>query len=170
MSGATERLTTGDLVLDASRCRCRREDNGRLDIAFPGGELEDVQLIPTFPLSRRLRMIAVRNADGDEVALIDDASKLEAASREVMQEELERSYFMPRITNILGAEEKLSILTLEVETDRGPRTIDIRNARRSFRRLARSRVVIRDVDGNRYEVRNWTRLPAYGRDLIGQYL
>jgi hypothetical protein len=158
-------------VLDAAACTCRRNDTGGLDIEIRDGDsFLDVHLIPTFPLSRRRKMVAVRDRDGEEVALIDDVARLNADSRQVAEEELERAYFMPRITEILEAEEELNVLTLECETDRGPRTVQIRNARRSIRKLPHNRVVIRDVDGNRYEIRNLDALSLYARNALTQYI
>lgn len=166
----SDRLETGDPVLSAIDVTCRRQDNGHLVLTHPRLHVEDVHLISTFPLSRPQRMVVVRDSNGNEVAFLDDVSKLDADSRHVVAEELERSYFMPRITEILNTEEKLNVLTIEVETDRGPRTIQIRNARRSIRKLSGKRVIICDVDSNRYEIGDWTALSAYGRDFLAQYL
>ncbi len=157
-------------ILKASECTCRREPSGRLNISFPGGEFENVHMVPTFPLSCRGRMVAVLNAEGEEVAMLDRIGGLEPSSRRVAIDELERSYFMPRILLIEADKEELGVLTLDVLTDRGPRTVQIRNPRRSFRKLPNNRVAIRDVDGNRYEIRDWTNLDSYARELIGQYL
>lgn len=157
-------------ILDAADVKCARQPNGHLDIVYPDGEWSDVHVTPTFPLSRRNAMVAVRDSNGEEVALLDDITKLDSDSREIMTEEMERSYFMPRITDILFAEEKMNVLTIEAETDRGPRTIQLRNPRRAIRKLPRNRVVIRDVDNNRYEIKDWTALPIYGRELLSQHM
>ncbi len=163
-------MQTSTPILDAAGTTCSRQPSGHLNIAHPEGEWSDVHVTPTFPLSRRNAMVAVRDSTGEEVALLDDISKLDSASREIMTEEMERSYFMPRITDILYAEEKMNVLTLEAETDRGPRTIQLRNPRRAIRKLPRNRVVIRDVDNNRYEIKDWTSLPLYGRELLSQHM
>lgn len=157
-------------ILKASECKCSRQPSGRLNITFSDGKLEDVHMVPSFPLSRRGRMVAILNAEGEEVAMLDRIGNLDPSSRRVAVEELERSYFMPRIVLIESDKEELGVLTLDVLTDRGSRTIQIRNPRRSFRKLPNNRVAIRDVDGNRYEIRDWTELDRYARELIGQYL
>lgn len=161
---------TDEMVIDAAPVKCSRRDGGGLDMELPGRKLSDVNLIPAFPISGRKRMIAVLDKKGEELGFIDDISKLDSESRAVVKEELERSYFMPRITDIIEAEEKLSVLTLETETDRGERIIQVRNPRQSIRKLPHNRVVIKDVDGNRYEIRDWTSLPSYGRELLVQYM
>ncbi len=157
-------------ILDAAGVNCSRKPNGHLYVVHSEGEWSDVHVTPTFPLSKRNAMVAVRNTAGEEVALLDDVSKLDSDSREIMSEEMERSYFMPRITDILFAEEKMNVLTIEAETDRGPRTVQLRNPRRAIRKLPHNRVVIRDVDNNRYEIKDWTALPIYGRELLSQHM
>ena len=157
-------------ILDCATVACKRGDNGHLRLLCPDREWEDVHFTPTFPLSRRFRLVAVRNPEGNEIAMLDDVAKLDPESKQIVADEMERSYFMPVITDILSVEEKLNVLTLEVETDRGPRTVQLRNPRKSIRKLPRSRVVIGDVDNNRYEIRDWTQLAGYGRELLGQYM
>ncbi|MFW6414432.1 MAG: DUF1854 domain-containing protein [Verrucomicrobiota bacterium] len=163
-------LTFDDKVIDAALLKARRRSGGGLDIELPGQILSDIHLTPAFPISGRKRMVMILNREGEELGFIDNISKLDAASRSVIEEELERSYFMPRIITIIDAEEKLSVLTLSTETDRGGRTIQVRNPRQSIRKLPYNRVVIKDVDGNRYEIRDWTRLQPYGREILVQYM
>jgi hypothetical protein len=109
--------------------------------------------------------------------LTNNGNELEEGALKVVHDpasladgELERSYFMPRIIDIESADEELNVLSFDAVTDRGARKIEIRHPRRSFRTMPDNRVVIRDVDGNRYEIPDWTVLPAYARELIREHL
>ncbi len=62
------------------------------------------------------------------------------------------------------------MLNWTVDTDRGRRIFQLKNLRRNIRRIGRERVVIRDVDGNRYEVRRVSALPTHAQELLDQYL
>ena len=115
-------------------------------------------------------MIVVRDEEGTEVGVLGDISGLDAASRRIVNEELERSYFLPRITDVLAVDEDLGVVTWKVITDRGPRTFQVRRVRQNTRRIGRWRVIIRDVDGNRYEMKDWTALPPRAQRCIEQYL
>ncbi|MFO7821647.1 MAG: DUF1854 domain-containing protein [Lentisphaeria bacterium] len=170
MTDTHNRLETGDVVLNAAEAKCQYRQSGQLDIIHTDGAFKDVHLIPTFPLSHRNLMVAILNADGEEVAFIDDACKLDSESKRNVKYEIERAYFMPKIQDIYSEKDVLGVITLETQTDRGPRTVQIRNARRSIRKLPNNRIVIRDVDSNRYEIPDWTKLPIYGRDLLEQYM
>jgi hypothetical protein len=77
---------------------------------------------------------------------------------------------MPRIVDVLAIREKLNVLAWDVETDRGQRTFEVRYVRQNVRGLGRQRLIIRDVDGNRYEIRNWRAFPQRAQRLIERYL
>ena len=159
-----------DFVIKAGDVRFRREADGRV-VLLRGGERTAVRgLLSAFPLTHAGRIVAVRDEEGNEIGLLDDAHALDAESRRIVAEEVERSYFMPRITDILDVREELNVVTWEVETDRGRRTFEVRHILRNIRRLRRRRVVIKDVDGNRYEIRDWLKLPAPARELMQMYM
>ena len=54
----------------------------------------------------------------------------------------------------------------QVETDRGPRTFEIRSSRRDMRVLSAGRILIRDADGNLYEVPDYRQLDPQSRALV----
>ncbi|MAF29262.1 MAG: hypothetical protein CL819_08540 [Croceicoccus sp.] len=127
-------------------------------------------VLSCFPLSSPSTLVSIRDEDGREVGILTDIKNLDAESQGVLQEELERSYFMPRITDIYAIEEDLNINTWKVETTRGPRVFQTRAERKSIRRMGGNYLVIRDVDGNRYEVRNWARLSPKARSYIESFI
>ena len=172
MSGQANKIFQeySDILLDAATLRCLKDTEGRLVISGDTREVRAFSILTAFPITRPGHMVSVRDADGEEVAIIDDISKLDPNSREVVQQELEKSYFMPRITDIIYSEEKLGVLTMEVDTDKGSRTFQIRNIRKSIRQVGKGRVIIRDVDGNRYEIPHWASLYSRGRNILMEYL
>ena len=95
---------------------------------------------------------------------------LDEISRQIVVEELERTYFMPRITDVYDIHDDLGVVSWEVATDKGDRSFHVRNIRQNVRKMGRRRLVIRDVDGNRYEIRDWARPPAPPEKLLEPYL
>ena len=77
---------------------------------------------------------------------------------------------MPRITDIHSIKETLNVEEWDVETNKGPRTFQVRHARQNVRRLGPRRFAIKDVDGNRYSVRDWINLPPQAQKLFDPYL
>ena len=58
------------------------------------------------PLSEPEQFIVLSDSDGNELGIVRDLSKLEPASREVLQEALQRTYVIERITRILEVEKE----------------------------------------------------------------
>ena len=85
----------------------------------------------------------------------------------MLKEALHRTYFLPVIEGISHIREEYGVILADLETSSGPRRIEIRGYRRNVRPLSRGRVLIEDVDGNRYELRDWSRLPKRTREILG---
>lgn len=119
-----------------------------------------------FPLTRPEKYVVVSSERGAFVGLIKNYKKLDPDSLAVVEEGLEESYFLPRITRIHEIEDRFRIMIWTVETDRGPRRFEVRSRRRDIRWLSDRHVVIQDVDGNRYEIEDLNALDAHSRDLL----
>ncbi|MCH7790062.1 MAG: DUF1854 domain-containing protein, partial [Acidobacteria bacterium] len=59
------------------------------------------------------------------------------------------------------------VVYADVETSSGPRQLEIRQIRTNIRLLSKNRALIEDVEGNRYELRDWGRLPKLTREILG---
>ena len=157
-------------ILAAEKATFRVDNAGQLSLSTDGSQYEVGMVARAFPLSEAEKMIVVRDKDGEELAIIDDLTKLDDVSREALSERLEKSYFMPQIKHVYKVEEHLGIVAWDVETDRGRRTFEVRSVRQNTRRIGRWRVIIRDVDGNRYEIKNWGELNEQAQQFIEQYI
>jgi hypothetical protein len=159
-----------NLIEEPQSVRFTRNETGRL-LLHRGDEKTEIGLtVGAFPLSNPGTMICLKDLDGNEIAILKDMNKLEASSKELLKEELDRCYFMPRIVDILDTTEKLNIVNMDIKTNRGFRTIQIKNIRNSIRKLGKGRIIIRDLDGNRYEIRKVDELSEAAQDMLDVYL
>ena len=157
-------------VLDPEDATFWRDRFGQLMLKLADGqEYREVVLTLAFPLTHPSRMLVVRDSDLHEIGVIDDYLTVDEQSRKLLEEELEKAYFVPRITRILSADQEHGLATFEVETDRGPRTIQVEFLQR-IRFLAGGRVVMQDVDANRYEISNINDLDARSQAILEPYL
>jgi hypothetical protein len=157
-------------VLPATRAHFERDDDGTVWLRTGDDRQAVSSMQGAFPLSHRLCMISLRDLDGNEIAMLDSVESLDAASARIVEDELQRSYFMPRITDIIDIHEAHNVVEWDVETDKGPRTFQVRGVRKNVRRIGDKRLVVKDVDGNRYEIRDWTQLDAHPQELLDPYL
>ena len=125
-----------------------------------------VRPMRAFPLSHRDRYIVLRDEERNEVGVIEDLAALEPDSREAVRDCLERTYVIPQIVKIHTIEIRKQIPTWEVDTDRGPRTIEMRSTRRDLHVMASGQVIVRDADGNQFEVADRRALDPASRTLL----
>lgn len=156
---------------DADQVELRRPQHGKNLRLRVNGEDHDVgRIASAFPLSSSLESVAFFDTEGEEIGVMKNADSLDSTSRRILQEELDKSYFMPRILEIREMEESLGVEEWTVVTDKGERSFQVRDPRRKVRKLSETRVVIKDVDGNRYEIEDWTRMDRNSIRLLMRHL
>ncbi|MFH1007489.1 MAG: DUF1854 domain-containing protein [Candidatus Latescibacterota bacterium] len=152
-------------LLDPTKLRVLVDEFGDLEVQFEEKVYPKVQALRAFPISTADRFIVLWDEDGEEIGMIEDPGALDAASGKVLADELERRYFIPRITRVNRIDESYEMPRWEVETNRGARHFELQT-RQDARRLGGGRVLIRDADGNRYEIPNLARLDAASRAIV----
>lgn len=162
-------------TIDAFRVHGRevklvRNGDGGVTLTLRGQAMPLGGVAAAFPLTRPRKLISLRDEDGQEVAILEHAKQLDETSRAVLNEELDRAYFMPRVNDIRAIDEDMNVVEWDVDTDRGERVFQVRNVRRNVRRIGERRMMIKDVDGNRYEIRDWMILPANAQKLLEPYI
>lgn len=118
-----------------------------------------------FPYTAPQDIIVFMDDEGTELGWLVELDRLDAESRQALEAVLQEEYLIPRIERILTAKEEFDIITWQVVTDRGTRTIEIRG-RRNIRWIGPGRVLVKDADGNRYEIPNVEQLDPQSRDIV----
>jgi len=154
-------ITEENLYRDTFGVLKLKRDEGRDEVA--------VRPTRAFPLSDPHRFVALVDAGGTELALIEDLAALPPKPRELLLQELEQSYFLPQVLAVQQITDDFGVQRWEVETDRGARTFEVRS-REDLRWVHPGHLLIRDVDGNRYEVKRFEDLDHASRIKIETYL
>jgi hypothetical protein len=160
-------MTDNNNQLDAKDLRVYRSNRGTLCVQVADKTYEDIRVRRAFPLVHADRYIGFIQADGSELGLLEDPRGLDAESSAVLDQELDKTYFLPIITEFQDLGEEHNVIYMDVVTSSGPRTIYVRGYRNKIRALPRNRALIEDVEGNRYEVRELDSFPELTRDVLG---
>lgn len=84
-----------------------------------------------------------------ELGILRSLADLPPEGQDLLAAEIEKAYFVPRILRIHSIEERFGIQRWEVTTDRGRRAFEL-TERSHLRPFDNARLVVKDVDGNRY--------------------
>ena len=125
-----------------------------------------VAVARAFPLSDPDHYLGFLDGAGKDIGLLYDPSQLDPESRQIVDEELDKRYFVPVVKRVLTIKEEFGTIYWSVETDRGQKEIIVRNLRDNLQELSASRVIITDVDGNRFEFVDVSKLDNKSQGVI----
>ena len=144
--------------LNSKRLKISRNQFAELEAELPDGSVHaPVEPVRTFPLTQPDQYISLLDAEKNELGLIEDIKQLKKVDRAILAEELEKCYFMPKITRIHALAGQFGVTQWEAETEVGSVSFDLRS-RNDITLLDGGRVLIKDIDGNRYEIVNYHQL------------
>lgn len=166
------------VALTPANAKFFRSKGGLISMTFTNADgneetFERVEIIRAFPITNPDEFLAVRNAsDGrrDEIGLIDSIHIFNEETISLLNEELERRYFIPEITKIYSMKEKYGYHYTEALTSAGRIKFVMNNPSNSIRTLEDGRVLITDTDGNCFCLRDPQKLDKASYRLIEIYL
>ena len=134
-----------------------------------GSEVDGVVPVRAFPISAPACGLALLDAEGHEVAWIDDPAALPEPSRSVLRAALASREFMPEIQRIDTVSSFATPSQWAIMTDRGATTLILR-AEDDIRRLGHDGLLIADSYGIHYLVRDMRKLDRHSRKLLDHFL
>lgn len=159
------------IYIDRNTAQFTRKGITSVDVTFSDGKvLENLQPRRLFPVSDRTRYVSLLDSTGAEQAVIRDLTVLPAEQQQIITECLEEYYLVPKILSITDFKERFDGITLYTETDHGPANIEIRTLMHGLRMDGPVRALVRDVNDNRYEIPDVTKLDLRSRQILARYL
>ncbi len=137
-----------------------------------GEHYDRVSVYRAFPFTEPERYLSVRLPDNKsvEIGIIESLDAFDEGTAALLREQLALRYFTPKITRVYGAVDRRGFSTLDVETDRGRCRFSFRGGSDAVTRLSETRLIFTDLDGNRFEVPDVTRLSAREQKRLDLYL
>jgi len=135
----------------------------RVHAALLGAPAIPVSLVQARPLTDPGGTIAIIDARKRCVGEVSSLMELSEESRAVARLELERRYCIAVIVTVESTLVDFGSRYWQVLTDRGARRFLVRDPQRSVLRLPPDRVMLRDVQGNRFLIPSLSALDAASR-------
>ena len=129
-----------------------------------------VRVVCAAPLSQPDRYICFLDEKNEVICTVEDPIDLDAVSQRIVKEEIEQRYMTAIIKRIDSLKSEFGVSYWEVETDRGDREFVVRNVSENAQWITDRRLLLLDVDGNRFEIANLEVLDKKSRGLVEMVL
>lgn len=129
-----------------------------------------VRVVCAAPLSQPDRYICFLDEKNEVICTVEDPIDLDTVSQRIIKEEIEQRYMTAIIKRIDSLKSEFGVSYWEVQTDRGDREFVVRNVSENAQWITDRRLLLLDVDGNRFEISNLEHLDKKSRGLIEMVL
>ena len=154
-------MQTVFLDLTAVRFEVALDGTLRVELADRCGLAAEAML--AFPFSHSREHVVLRDGGGAELGIIERLDDVLQPARALIESQLRRRYFLPRVQSILATSERFGSSVWDVETDRGPRQVTMKLMNESVTEVEPGRYIITDVENNRFEIHDLSLLDELSR-------
>lgn len=130
----------------------KNPENETISEIKPKNDYFRIYLHRAFPFDDPEAYISVQNIEKKEIGLIRTAAEFDEATEKLLVRELDIKYYTPKITKIYGIKERYGFSYWNVATDNGDMQFTLQDTYRSMMKIGMTRIMISDIDGNRYEI------------------
>ena len=157
--------STAPASLDAARVRLSENRDGTLDVKAGSRTFKRVRVKLGRPLYRPGDYASILGEKG-EVGLLVNLEGIRAADRAILEEHRVRGDLTTKLLKINDISHQFGASYWDVLTEKGPRQFVIRGTSEHVRWLSDDRLLITDVNGNRFELPSINGLDSDSRDHI----
>lgn len=151
-----------------------RTEGGFTGLNYAGKDYKRVSLRRALPLGDPMRYISVADSENKEIGIILDLAELKGEALEIVLAELNRRYYCPTVQEIKSVKDKLGYVYMEFviegPTGRAAKTCAVKDVNKNIRLLGDDRLIVFDVDGNRYMIESLKGLDKKSLKRLEPYL
>ena len=125
-----------------------------------------IKVVRAAPLSHPDDYICFLDAKDEVICMVDSIREIQEAARGFAQEDLDRRYLTAQVLRIRAIRMDFGVSYWDVETDRGQREFVAKDVAENAQWMGDNRLLILDVDGNRFEIRDLAGLDKKSLGLI----
>ena len=162
---SVNRLTPENAVFKGTK-------GGFVSLTFNNEDKGLVNLICTFPFTAPNEFLSVRTADDkqEELGIIESIFDFDDNTVDLIKKQLEIRYFMPEILKVYSVKEEYGHTYWSVLTNKGKHKFTSPSGSSGSVIRNGDRVIIKDSDQNRYEIKDLTKLSTREMKKLDLYL
>lgn len=145
---------------------------GFISLKVDGEEYDRVSVVRMFPMQYEDELLSIRTADekSKEIGIVEKLSDFDEDTAKLLASQLNLRYFTPIITKVNNIKDEYGYAYWSVETDKGSCRFTIQMGSNAVVHLSETRVLITDIDENRFEIPDIEKLTAGERKKLDLFL
>ena len=165
-----EEMTALHMITDKEKFE--RTEGGFVSLDYNGVHYDRIKVVRLFPFSDANKYISIRDhGNGDkEIGIIEDLEAMPSEVQEILNEQLNLSYFTPVIEKIYIIKDEYGYAYFHVKTDKGECKFSMNMGSNAVTKLSDTRLIISDVDENRFEIKDTDALTQKEKRMLDLFL
>ena len=151
-----------------------KTEGGFTGLKYGEADHKRIVLRRALPVGRPTEYISVADGENKEIAIIKSLRDLSSEQMAIVADELNKRYFCPEVYEIKSVKDKMGYVYMEMnvgtETGKFDKNCAIKDVSRNIRMLDDDRLLIFDVDGNRYIISSLAALDKKSVKRLEPYL
>lgn len=157
-------------VIDTGKAEFYLTGNGFVGLKYMDKDYKRVVLSRILPLNNPDDYISVMDTENKEIGIILSIGEMKDDQAEIVKNELFKRYYCPSILKIISIKEKMGYVYFDVQIKGKSKNFAVNDVSRNIRQLGDQRVIIFDVDGNRYIIEDTSAMDRKSLRLLEPYL
>lgn len=161
-------------MLDLKNAEFYVTPGGFTGLKYAGKDYNRITLRRALPIGNPMEYISVADKDNKEIGMIRSLSELSEKQLNIVVAELDNRYYSPTVYEVKSVKDKLGYVYLELVIGRDDmkftKSCAVKDVNKNIRMLDDDRLVIFDVDGNRYIVQSLMGLNKKSLKRLEPYL
>ena len=170
--GLTEAIDLG--LLDIKTSQFYRTPGGFTGLKIGDKDYKRVSLRRALPMKDPSSFISIADEENKEIALIRKLSDLDDDQLSIVNDELNRRYYCPMVKEVKSVKDKMGYVYMEMVLIMHNEVFDkncaVKDVNKNIRLVGDNRLIIFDVDGNRYIVQSLNGLDKKSLKRLEPYL
>ena len=162
-------------ILDLKETEFYATEGGFTGLKYKGEDYKHIILRRIMPLQQPTEYISVADSDNKEIGILKAIADLPKAQQDIVNHELDNRYYSPEVLEVMSVQDKLGYVYMEMRLKNKQgieytKNCAVKDVSRNIRMLSNTRVIIFDVDGNRYMINDVSNLNRQSMRKLDAYL
>lgn len=137
--------------------------------AADGRRHEQVVVVRAYPVTAPEQGVGIMDAEGHELAWFDRLDQVAQPLQNLLREAVSEREFLPEIQRLKSVSSLVTPSVWTVQTDRGEARFMLKGEE-DIRRLTGKTLIVSDIDGVQYLIRDPLALDRHSRKLLDRFM